>query len=70
LSIPCLEHVGFDPKIMPMIKQFMFISAFSTFGVFLQIALKEYLQAFEIVMFPNMLAFVSVFLNLILNTPS
>ncbi|MBP7211214.1 MATE family efflux transporter [bacterium] len=67
LSIPCLEHVGFDPKIMPMIKQFMFISAFSTFGVFLQIALKEYLQAFEIVMFPNMLAFVSVFLNLILN---
>src|SRR5574344_698829 len=67
LSIPLVEKIGFDPILIPMIKQFMFISAFSTFGIFLAIALKEYLQSFEIVFIPNLIAIVGVVINLFLN---
>jgi len=45
----------------------MFICAFSTFGAYLQASLKEYLQAFEIVLFPNFLNILGVFLHLFLN---
>lgn len=67
LSVPLVELIGFDPKIMPDIKQFIIISAFSTFGGYLHAALKEYLQAFEIVFFANFIAVISVFLNIFLS---
>ena len=67
LSVPLVEKIGFEPKLMPDIKQFIIISAFSTFGGYLHAALKEYLQAFEIVFFPNFLAVISVFLNILLS---
>lgn len=65
--VPLLERVGFDPKLVPVIKDYMIISAFSTFGAFLHAGLKEFLQAFEIVFFPNFIAIFSVFLNVILS---
>jgi len=52
---------------MPAIKEFMIISAFSTFGGYLHASLKEFLQAYEIVFFPNFLAVISVFLNILLS---
>jgi len=67
LSVPLVEKIGFEPRLMPAIKQFMIISAFSTFGGYLHAALKEYLQAFEIVFFPNFIAVFSVFLNILLS---
>jgi MATE family multidrug resistance protein len=67
LSVSLIEKIGFEPKLMPVIKQFMIISAFSTFGGYLHAALKEYLQAFEIVFFPNFIAVISVFLNILLS---
>lgn len=67
ISVPLVGRMGFSPKIMPVIKQFMIISAFSTFGGYLYAALKEYLQAFEIVFFPNFIAVFSVLLNIYLS---
>ena len=67
LFIPLLCHLGFDPILIPAIKKYMFICAFSTFGAYLQMALKEYLQAFEIVLFPNFLNIIGVFVHLFLD---
>lgn len=66
-SIPLLDKIGFEANLLPDIKNYMFIVAFSTFGAFLQIALKEYLQAFEIVFFPNLLNIIGVFFHLFLD---
>ncbi|MCM1339617.1 MAG: MATE family efflux transporter, partial [Muribaculaceae bacterium] len=60
-------HLGFEEKLIPDIEKYMLITAFSTFGAYLHMCLKEYLQAFEIVMFPNLVTIFCVFLNLVLN---
>ncbi len=65
--IPVVDFMKFEPHLVPMIKQYMLVTAFATFGGYLHAAVKEYLQAFEIVLFPNLLTVFSVFLNVILN---
>ncbi len=65
--IPLINYLNFEPKLVPMIKQYMFITAFATFGGYLHVAVKEFLQAFEIVVFPNLLTVFAVVLNVILN---
>lgn len=65
--IPLLSKMGFEAKLVPDMKNYMFIVAFSTFGAYLQIALKEYLQAFEVVLFPNLLNIIAVFVHLFLD---
>ncbi len=67
LCIPLIDKIGFEPVLIPVIKKYMFICSFSVFGAYLQIALKEYLQTFEIIFFPNFLNILEVFLNLFLN---
>lgn len=66
-SIPLIDLMHFEEKLVPDIKQYMFITAFSTFGAYLHASLKEFLQAFEIVVVPNLVTVVCVFLNVILN---
>lgn len=66
-SIPLIDYLHFEAKLVPMIKQYMFVTAFATFGAYLHAALKEFLQAFEIVLFPNLVTVFSVFLNIALN---
>ncbi len=66
-SIPLMEHIGFDEKLIPDIKIYTFVFAFSAFGGYLHAALKEFLQAYEIVFFPNFIAIIGIFLNLIFN---
>ena len=66
-TIPLMEHMGFNPKLMPDIKIYTFIFAFSAFGGYLHAALKEFLQAYEIVFFPNFIAIIGIFLNLFFN---
>lgn len=66
-SIPLIDYLDFEAKLVPMIKQYMFVTAFATFGAYLHAALKEFLQAFEIVLFPNLVTVFSVFLNIALN---
>lgn len=65
--IPFIPKMGFEQELIKPIQQYMFISALSTFGGSLHHSMKEFLQAFEIVMFPNLLTIFCVFLNLILN---
>ncbi len=65
--IPLIAKMGFEQHLVKPIQQYMFISALSTFGGSLHHSMKEFLQAFEIVLFPNLLTIFSVFLNLILN---
>ncbi len=67
VSIPVIDYLKFEPELTPLIKEYMFITAFSTFGAMLHMALKEFLQAFEIVFFPNLVTVFSVFLNIALN---
>ena len=64
--IPVVDYVHFEPKLVPMIKEYMFITAFATFGAYLHSALKEFLQAFEIVFIPNLITAIAVFLNIAL----
>ncbi len=65
--IPLISKLGFEQNLVPIIKDYLFITGLATFGAYLHCALKEYLQAFEIVMFPNMLTIFCIFLNLCLN---
>lgn len=65
--IPTIPLMGFEDKLIHPIQEYMFISALSTFGACLHACLKEFLQAFEIVLFPNLLTIFCIFLNLALN---
>lgn len=65
--IPLLDFLHYEPQLLHDIKVYTFIVAFSVVGVEINVALKEFLQSYEIVVFPNLLMIVSVFLNLFLN---
>jgi MATE family multidrug resistance protein len=65
--IPIIPKMGFEQKLIPDIQNYMLITAFATFGGYLHACLKEFLQSFEIVMFPNIVTIFCVFLNVILN---
>lgn len=65
--IPLIDKLGFEAKLVPMIKDYFFVTAFSTFGAYIHCMAKEFLQAFEIVVFPNILTVFCIFVNLILN---
>lgn len=67
ISIPFIDRIGFAPDLAAMVKDYFFVTGFAVFGGYLHCAMKEYLQAFEIVVFPNMLTIFCVFLNLGLN---
>jgi MATE family multidrug resistance protein len=65
--IPVIPKLGFEQKLIPDIQNYMWITAFATFGGYLHACLKEFLQSFEIVMFPNIVTIICVFLNVFLN---
>ncbi len=65
--IPVIPKMGFEEKLVSHIQDYMFITALSTFGAYLHACLKEFLQAFEIVLFPNIVTMFCVFLNVLLN---
>lgn len=65
--IPVIPKMGFEEKLVPNIQDYMLITALSTFGAYLHACLKEFLQAFEIVLFPNIVTMFCVFLNVVLN---
>ena len=65
--MPLVDKFGFEPHLNPLIKDYFFVTAFSTFGAYLHYMSKEFLQAFEIVVFPNLLTIFCIFLNLFLN---
>jgi len=62
-----IPYCSFSPDIVADIQLYMVITGFSIFGHFLYQAVKEFLQAHEIVTFPNVILIVAVVLNLIFN---
>ncbi len=67
VCIPVIPYIGFEDKLVKPIQEYMLVTALSTFGAFLHACLKEFLQAFEIVIFPNVVTMICVFLNVFLN---
>ncbi len=65
--IPTIDLFGFEKELVPLIKNYFWVTAFSVFGGYLHSMTKEYLQAFEIVVFPNILTIICVFINIFLN---
>lgn len=65
--IPIVGMLGYSSNLTFIIKEYLFITAFATFGAYMHCMAKEYLQAFEIVVFPNILSIFCIFLNLLLN---
>ena len=65
--IPLVDKLGFEAHLIPLVKDYFFVTAFSVFGAYLHCMSKEFLQAFEIVLFPNLLTVFCIFLNLLLN---
>lgn len=65
--IPLLDYIGYPKKLLGDIKAYTFIISFSSFGMLIHIALKEFLQAYEIVIIPNLVMLISVIVNIILN---
>ena len=65
--IPLLKYIGYEPKLLHDVQLFTFILAFSTIGVEINVAIKEFLQSFEIVFLPNFLMILSVIADLVLN---
>lgn len=66
ISLPFIEQIGLTPTLTPMVKQYLDIASYSIFGAYIFNALKEFLQAYEIVILPNLISIVAIFGNLIL----
>lgn len=66
LMVPVVPLMGFDPVLVPMIKEYIFICAFSLFGMYLYQCLREFLLAYEIVAFPNLILIFALILNFVL----
>lgn len=62
-----IPYFGFEKYLIKDIQEYLFITSFSIFGLFLYQGIKEFLQAHEIVNFPNLILLAAVFINLILN---
>ena len=62
-----IPYFGFEERLVPLIQEYMYITSFSIFGMYMYQAIKEFLQAHEIVMFPNLILTGMVLVNLVLN---
>lgn len=67
LTIPSIYKIGLSNEIVEDVVNYIKVSTFSIFGIFLFSALKEFLQAHEIVIFPNVMMVLAVGINLALN---
>lgn len=65
--MPLIDKLGLEAKLIPPIKDYFWVTALSTFGAYIHCMAKEFLQAFEIVVFPNILTVFCIFVNVALN---
>ena len=65
--VPLIPKMGFEEHLVKHITDYIYISSFSIFGMYVYQSLKEFLQAHEIVNFPNILLVGALFFNLALN---
>ncbi len=64
-TIFLVDKLSFEATLVPYIKQYIEIVSFSMLGMFLYQGIKVFLQAYEIVKFPNLLLLGAVIINLI-----
>ena len=62
-----IDFIGLDPNMVPYVKEYISICSWTIFPVAIFVAIKEFLQAYEKVVFANILMLIMVFLNLFLN---
>ena len=62
-----LHTFNLDQELFPYVKQYLEVCAWTVFPATIFVAIKEFLQAYEKVIFANVLMFLSVIVNLILN---
>lgn len=62
-----VPYMGFDTHLVPYIQEYIAIVSFSMFGMFMFEGVKQFLQSYEIVNFPNFLLMFAVFLNIVLD---
>jgi len=67
LVLANLDLIGLSPDIVEPVRQYIAICAWSVFPSTLFVALKEFLQAYEKVVFANILMLLMVIINVILN---
>ncbi len=60
-----IPYMNFESNLVPYIEQYMTIVSFSMLGMFLFEGIKQFLQSYEIVNFPNALLLFSVIFNFI-----
>ncbi len=62
-----IPFVGFEKELVPYICEYISIVSFSIFGMYFYEGIKQFLQAYEIVKFPNMILLAAVAVNLVLD---
>ncbi|MGE3609355.1 MAG: MATE family efflux transporter [Bacteriovoracaceae bacterium] len=67
LSIELIPFFNYGEKLSLIMKDYLFITSFSTFGINLYQGLKEFLQSQEKAIAANVIAFMAAGLNLVLN---
>lgn len=63
LSLVFVDQIGLTQGLTPMVKEYIDICSFSIFGAYLYNALKEFLQAYEIVIVPNLISIAAIIIN-------
>lgn len=67
LIIPTVPYMGLADDLAFYVVEYLEISSWGTFAGLLFVAFKEFLQAYEIVVFPNLIVVGAIFLNVFLN---
>lgn len=67
LIIFAVPYIGLAENLSYYVVEYLEISSWGTFAGLLFVAFKEFLQAYEIVIFPNLIVIAAIFLNVFLN---
>lgn len=67
LITPLVPYMGLADNLSFYVVEYLEISSWGTFAGLLFVAFKEFLQAYEIVVFPNLIVVGAIFLNVFLN---
>ncbi len=65
-SLLFIGKIGFAEGLTPLVEEYIDICSFSIFGAYLYNALKEFLQAYEVVIFPNLVSIIAIIINPVL----
>ena len=67
LILQKIDFIGLSPDILPYVKEYIEVCSWTIFPASIFVAIKEFLQAYEKVVFANILMLLMVIINLVLN---